>query len=62
VSFNKYPYKTIKGKKQPIHRHIVEEHLGRSLEPGEHVYHRDGDPSNNEIENLVVIIKNARKQ
>lgn len=39
----------------------MEDHLGRDLEPNEHVYHLDGDPSNNHIENLAVIRKNARK-
>lgn len=57
----KYGYKTIKGKKQPIHRHVMEEHLGRLLEPGEHVYHLDGDSKNNEIDNLVIIKKRSWK-
>lgn len=61
MSDNRYTHKTIKGKKQPIHRHIIEEHLGRDLEPNEHVYHLDGDPSNNKLENLAVITKKARK-
>jgi len=39
----------------------MEEHLGRLLEPGEHVYHLDGDSKNNCIDNLVVIKKRSWK-
>jgi hypothetical protein len=64
LSKNKYIYKTINGKKWPLHKHIMEEHLlateGRTLEPNEHVYHKDGDSKNNEIGNLVVIIMNKK--
>jgi len=34
------------------HRLVMEEHLGRYLDPEEVVHHIDGDPSNNDIENL----------
>lgn len=34
------------------HRWIMEQHLGRYLEPTEVVHHRDGNPRNNAIENL----------
>lgn len=37
------------------HRVIVERHLGRRLEPWEVVHHKDGNPSNNEIDNLDVV-------
>lgn len=37
------------------HRVIVEQALGRSLEPWEVVHHKDGNPSNNALENLEVI-------
>lgn len=39
----------------------MEDHLGRSLEPWEHVYHMNGDSSDNRIENLVLIKKNYKK-
>jgi hypothetical protein len=34
------------------HRLVMERHLGRYLEPGEVVHHRDENPSNNALENL----------
>jgi hypothetical protein len=50
-------YKAIKlnGKYRLEHRLIMEEHLGRKLEPGEQVHHVDGDKLNNSIENLDII-------
>jgi hypothetical protein len=53
----KYQYVTINGKKNRVHRHIMEEKLGRSLESNEHVYHLNGDSRDNRIENLVLIKK-----
>ncbi len=34
------------------HRVIMQQHLGRRLEPWELVHHKDGNPKNNSIENL----------
>ena len=47
-------YKAIKvnGKKMDEHRYIMEQHLGRKLTRYEVVHHKDGDKSNNDIENL----------
>lgn len=37
------------------HVYVMEQHLGRYLEPGEVVHHIDCDKSNNDISNLVVL-------
>lgn len=56
-----YQYKTVKGVKDRIHRHIMQEYIGRDLQPHEHVYHLNGDPYDNRIENLIVITKKSKK-
>lgn len=34
------------------HRKVMEDHLGRFLDPSERIHHIDGDKTNNRIENL----------
>jgi len=60
VSKTKYPSARKNGKKDRVHRHVMEEHLGRKLESYEHVYHLNGDGFDNRIENLVLIPKRQK--
>ena len=41
----------------PLHRVVMENALGRSLTPQEHVHHIDGDRDNNEASNLVALTR-----
>jgi len=41
--------------RKQLSRVVMEEHLGRPLSSNEHVHHKDGDPSNNELDNLEVL-------
>lgn len=59
---SKYPHKTINGKKDKVHRHIMEAHIGRQLDKNEHVYHINGNHLDNRIENLVIITKKHHAQ
>jgi hypothetical protein len=53
-----YRYKTVKigGKTKLLHRHIMEQQLGRVLRADEHVHHKNGDRHDNRIENLEVMV------
>ncbi len=47
-----YVYETKKTISYP--KYLMEKELGRALLPGEDVHHKDGNPLNNDISNLVV--------
>lgn len=45
----------VHGVQMPLHRHIMEQHLGRKLQSDEAVHHLNGNRYDNRIENLVVM-------
>lgn len=47
----------VDGNRVREHRHIMEEHLGRKLEPNEVIHHKDRDRVNNDISNLELMTK-----
>ncbi len=49
----KHPY--IKYYGQHLHRVIAAQKLGRALKPGEVVHHIDGNPRNNDPDNIIVL-------
>ena len=51
----RYLTRKINGKTKLLHRHTMEQHLGRPLLPTEHVHHLNGDTKDNRLENLQVI-------
>lgn len=52
-----YLQRYIAGKNVRVHRHIVEQHLGRKLLNIEVVHHINGNKKDNSIENLLVMTK-----
>ncbi|MGB1040999.1 MAG: HNH endonuclease signature motif containing protein [Flavobacteriales bacterium] len=52
----------INGKGQYIHRVVMEEYLGRNLKSTEHIHHKDGNPSNNKIENLQLVSNSEHRK
>jgi hypothetical protein len=43
------------------HRMVMSEVLGRPLEPGEYVHHRNGDKADNRAENLELMVRNPHR-
>ena len=51
---NLYQRIRVKEKVMPLHRYIMELHLGRKLRSDEIVHHKDGYKDNNESDNLEI--------
>jgi len=57
-SCNKIVYSIlVNGKRVYRHRYEMEQLLGRQLKKGEEVHHLDGNPQNDDINNLIVVDK-----
>jgi len=45
-----------------VHRLVMERHLGRQLKSWEHIHHKDGNPKNNVIDNLMVLTNSEHRK
>jgi len=53
---------TVNGKSIREHRHVMQVHLGRTLEPFEQVHHINGDGTDNRIENLMLLTNSEHQK
>jgi hypothetical protein len=49
--------KVAHGRQVRMHRHIMEQHLGRALRENENVHHKNGNRADNRLENLELWVK-----
>lgn len=59
---HKYKQMKVNGKMVRVHRHLMEQHLGRKLDSSEHVHHINGDSMDNRLENLTVLSNAAHQK
>jgi HNH endonuclease len=57
-----YWHVMIDGKKIAFHRYLMELHLGRRLDRNEVVHHIDGNPLNNDPDNLAVLSRSEHQR
>jgi hypothetical protein len=54
IYYDENGYKRYRNSNKLVHRHVVEQKLGRKLKPGEEVHHINRDKSDNRRKNLWV--------
>lgn len=57
-----YWYVNVEGTKIAFHRYLMELYLGRKLSSNEVVHHVDGDPLNNDPDNLVLVSRSEHQR
>jgi hypothetical protein len=57
-----YRFIRVNGRKIADHRHVVEQREGRMLARNEIVHHIDGDPLNNDSNNLLVLTRSEHQR
>jgi hypothetical protein len=57
-----YLYMKRNGKKTPVHRYVMELWLGHTLTSNEVVHHVDGDPTNNDPNNLMILTRSEHSR
>lgn len=62
VSDTRYPCIIGPNGRQRVHRYVIEKKLGRPLNPGEVVHHKDGNKNNWSEENLVLMKDKRHRQ
>jgi ribosomal protein L37AE/L43A len=58
----KYIVINVNGRQIREHRHVMQVHLGRTLLPHEHVHHINGDVTDNQVENLMVLTNSEHQK
>lgn len=62
VGDKKYVVIRVDGRQIREHRHVMQVHLGRKLLPHEHVHHINGNPTDNRVENLMVLTNSEHQK
>jgi hypothetical protein len=57
-----YRYVSVEGKRIAEHRHVVQLREGRTLSSNEIVHHIDGDPLNNDPNNLAILSRSEHQR